>query len=150
MKIRLLLIAAIPVLLLVAACGGDSEPAATPTATPTPTTSATGAEPMPTGETTGATEGEIFEVGIVDVKHTDIEIPVGTTVVWSSGAAGGLTVHTVTSGQPGGSDEGALFDSGEFEGGESFSHTFNETGEFPYFCRRHPFFSKAVVTVVEK
>lgn len=61
-----------------------------------------------------------------------LEVPAGTTVVWTNGDA---IEHSVTSGVPG--KPGGVFDSGFFTEGETWSFKFTEPGEYPYFCRRH-------------
>ena len=61
-----------------------------------------------------------------------LEVPAGTTVVWTNGDA---IEHSVTSGVPG--NPSGAFDSGFFTEGQTWSHTFTEPGEYPYFCRRH-------------
>lgn len=62
----------------------------------------------------------------------NIEIKVGTTVKWTNGSS---VTHTVTSGTNGEHDD--EFDSGNLAPGASFSHTFDEIGEFPYYCIPH-------------
>ncbi|MEI2772344.1 MAG: cupredoxin family copper-binding protein [Candidatus Competibacter sp.] len=59
---------------------------------------------------------------------TDVTIPVGTTVIWvnQDGAP-----HTATA------DDGAAFKSDLLSKGQSFSHTFDKVGDFPYFCELH-------------
>ena len=71
------------------------------------------------------------------------------TSVYQTGS-GTPTDHSVTSGKPGDSDSGAIFDSGRITEGEIFTHTFNEVGEFPYYCTVHPQFMRKTVIVVEK
>ena len=61
-----------------------------------------------------------------------MEIPVGTTVIWTNRDA---VNHTVTSGIPGTVD--GTFDSGNFNQDGTFSFTFTEAGSFDYFCQRH-------------
>ncbi|HEU5103555.1 MAG TPA: DUF420 domain-containing protein [Roseiflexaceae bacterium] len=58
----------------------------------------------------------------------DIVIPVGTTVIWinQDGAP-----HTATA------DDGALFKSELLSKGQSFKHSFDQVGEFPYYCELH-------------
>jgi len=73
-----------------------------------------------------------------------IEVPVGTKVVWTNGDA---IEHSVTSGVPG--TPGGAFDSGFFTEGQTWSFTFDEPGEYPYFCKRHNFM-RGVVKVVPK
>ena len=130
-------------LLLSATCGSDQD---TPTPTPSPTPPAAGSDSIPAS----AGESGTFEVLIKFLKHPDIEIPVGSTVVWDSTSASediSRRFHTVTSGSPGDPDAGNLFDSGEITKGDLFSYTFNQVGEFPYFCKIFPQFMKAVVKV---
>lgn len=69
---------------------------------------------------------------------TNITVKVGDTVTWTNNDQ---MVHTVTS------DDG-VFDSGQMNTGETFSHTFTEAGTFPYNCTLHPNM-RAQVTVVE-
>ena len=152
MKFPLMVIVAImAALMLVAACGGD-DPTPPPLPTSTPTT------PVDTGGGANATDeapvgGEVFKANILFLIHQDVEIPVGTTVEWTSvyqTGSGTPTDHSVTSGKPGDSDSGAIFDSGRITEGEIFTHTFNEVGEFPYYCTVHPQFMRKTVIVVEK
>jgi plastocyanin/uncharacterized membrane protein YozB (DUF420 family) len=58
----------------------------------------------------------------------DIVIPVGATVTWvnQDGAP-----HTATS------DDGVLFKSDLLSKGQSFKHSFNQVGEFAYYCELH-------------
>jgi len=62
-----------------------------------------------------------------------IEVGPGTTVTWENND---IVPHTVTSGAAG-SPTGE-FDSGLTDGGTTFEHTFEEVGEYPYFCLVHP------------
>ena len=77
----------------------------------------------------------------------DITVPVGTTVTWRNGEAIG---HTITSGAWGDVNESTglrgsqkadgLFDHALApmgQEGDTFSYTFNEPGEFLYFCNPH-------------
>jgi plastocyanin len=50
-----------------------------------------------------------------------------------------LTPHTVTS------QNGGEFDSGSIEVDASWSHTFGQTGTFPYYCSFHPEMKGAVI-----
>lgn len=47
-------------------------------------------------------------------------------------------IHTATSGAPGSADSGSIFDSGILSPGASFSFTFDEPGDIPYYCTLHP------------
>lgn len=76
----------------------------------------------------------------------ELEVPVGTTVRWTNEDA---IAHTVTSGVSDGTtgDGDGRFDSGFLEQGDSFTYTFTEPGEFPYFCIPHPWMKgKIIVT----
>jgi plastocyanin len=71
-----------------------------------------------------------------------VAVKVGDTVTWTNDDN---QFHTVTSGNPsGGGETGKVFDSGTsgptalITKGKTFSHTFAEKGEFPYFCQLHP------------
>jgi plastocyanin len=68
-------------------------------------------------------------VSIVDSAFEPAEIAVapGTTITWTNE---GTAPHTVTA-------DGGLFDSGTLEPGDTFSYTFEEPGEYPYYCRFH-------------
>lgn len=75
---------------------------------------------------------------------SEVTIDVGGEVTWSNDDTAG---HTVTSGTLDGGPDG-VFDSSLFMSGKTFSHKFEEAGEFPYFCVVHPWM-KGVVIVQE-
>ena len=61
---------------------------------------------------------------------------VGQTITWYNGDS---AAHTVTSGVTyDGNSVGAVFDSGLFLAGDTFSHKFTSSGNVPYFCMVHP------------
>ncbi len=64
-----------------------------------------------------------------------IEIENGETVTWINRD---FDPHTVTSGSFGADDAGQEFDSGYLGPQSLFSFTFEEEGEFDYFCAVHP------------
>jgi uncharacterized protein (TIGR03118 family) len=66
-------------------------------------------------------------------------IAVGDTVTWMNGD---LSAHTATSGQAGVSD--GKFNSGTLAQNQTFSHTFTETGTFPYFCVFHTYMTGTI------
>lgn len=61
-----------------------------------------------------------------------LTVPVGTTVTWTNDDS---AAHTVTSGKDTTPD--GFFDSSLFLAGKTFSHTFDEPGEYEYFCFVH-------------
>lgn len=70
-----------------------------------------------------------------------IETTINQTVLWTNDDS---AFHTVTSGSVGAPDVGKAFDSG-LSGptalsskGKTFEHTFEMSGEYPYFCILHP------------
>lgn len=70
-----------------------------------------------------------------------VKIEVGDEVIWTNED---IAFHTVTSGNPeDGPDD--LFDSGMFMTDEQFSHKFEESGSFDYFCTLHPWMEGTVV-----
>jgi plastocyanin len=61
-----------------------------------------------------------------------IQVTVGDTVTWTQGTD--EEPHTATA-----TDDAKTFDSGTLtDEGETFDFTFDEAGEFPYFCEIHP------------
>lgn len=62
-----------------------------------------------------------------DFEPAELEISSGTEVTWTNN---GDLAHTVTA------DDGS-FDSGNLDPGDTFSFTFNNGDEFPYFCEYH-------------
>lgn len=89
---------------------------------------------------------EVITIGLKFMPPT-ITVPVGTTVTWRNGETIG---HTVTSGAWGDVNEstglrGSQSADGLFDHalapmgqeGDTFSFTFDEAGEYPYFCQPH-------------
>ncbi|MBN2395074.1 MAG: cupredoxin domain-containing protein [Candidatus Atribacteria bacterium] len=96
-----------------------------------------------------ATDGKRVEIKQNAYHPAEIKIHPGTTVIWLNRDS---VTHTITSGT---SEEGnlarfcypwdelvdekiLLFDSGNLEPGQEYSITFEDPGEFRYFCRLHP------------
>jgi plastocyanin len=76
------------------------------------------------------------DVIIVDVESnffapSDVTVSVGDTVCWMVDSG----FHTTTSGSNGIPD--GLWDSGFISAGSMFEYTFNDLGDFPYFCSLH-------------
>jgi plastocyanin len=100
--------------LLVAGCGGGAEE---------PTDG--GGETTTGGGDTAGTEVTIenfaFDPGTLTIE-------VGDTVTWTNNDS---APHTATA-------DDDTFDSGSLAQGDTFSHTFEEAGTFPYVCTFHP------------
>ncbi|HJS68400.1 MAG TPA: plastocyanin/azurin family copper-binding protein [Nitrososphaera sp.] len=62
-----------------------------------------------------------------------VQAKVGSKVTWTNDDS---TPHTATSGKD--SKPDGTFDSSTLAQGKSFSFTFEEAGEYPYFCTLHP------------
>src|ERR1043166_7383255 len=74
-----------------------------------------------------------------------VTIHPGDTVQWTWSSSG----HSSTSGNP--CSPNGLWDSGILNQGQTFSHTFNAVGSFPYFCVPHCSFGMiGMVTVVSQ
>ena len=69
-----------------------------------------------------------------------VEVKVGESVVFSNSDA---VPHTVTSGTPG--HPSGEFDSGLFGTGQTFTQTFDEAGEYDFFCSIHPAMTGTIV-----
>jgi plastocyanin len=74
----------------------------------------------------------------------EISIQTGDTITWPNEDS---EPHTVTSGLPGKSD--GYFDSGLYKHGESWLFTFNEPGNFDYYCTIHPWMIGKVLVLGE-
>ncbi len=106
------------------------------------------------GDGTTVTASVSIPDGAFDPANADtaydplaLEVTVGTTVTWTNDDT---VAHTVTSGPSDGTrgEADGLFDSGFLDAGDSFSYTFTEVGEFPYYCLPHPWMVGSV-TVTE-
>jgi len=71
-----------------------------------------------------------------DFSINVLTIEAGTTVTWTNDDPGML--HTVT-------DVDETFDSGFLNEGDSWSYTFDEPGEYEYFCAPHPWMRAKVI-----
>ncbi|MCH8241989.1 MAG: hypothetical protein IH897_05190 [Planctomycetes bacterium] len=60
-----------------------------------------------------------------------------------------LIPHTATSGNPGEAGFGSIFRSANLSTGGIFTHTFNEVGEFVYFCEVHPNMMRDAMVIVQ-
>ena len=112
--------------LSIAACA-PSAPAAPPaTAVPAATLAPVAPQPAPKSSEIKA------DIRLFQYQPNPVEVKVGTTVTWTNQDN---IVHSVTNGTP--PTPGKAFDSGLFDQGKTFSFTFTQAGEFPYFCTRH-------------
>ena len=73
-----------------------------------------------------------------DYSVNTLTVEVGTTVTWTNDDPGQM--HTVT-------EVNGAFDSRFIEAADSFSHTFDEVGEFEYYCLPHPWMRAKVIVV---
>jgi plastocyanin len=64
-----------------------------------------------------------------------IMVKVGQELTWTNDDS---QIHTATSGMVGDEDSGTVFDSGILSPGASYSFTFDEPGDIPYYCTLHP------------
>ena len=76
----------------------------------------------------------------------EITINVGETVTWTNMD---IVPHTATSGNPGDADLGSVFQSARLGINDSFTHTFDEAGEFIYFCEVHPVMMRDAKVIVQ-
>lgn len=81
---------------------------------------------------TVASHNVAAEIKVFQFQPKAIEVPVGTTITWTNQDSIG---HSVTSGTPEMPD--GKFDTGFFSKGESASVTFDQPGEYIFFCARH-------------
>ncbi len=73
----------------------------------------------------------------------EVTIGVGESVTWHNDSG---VIHTVTSGNPEDGPDG-VFDSSIIMSGDTFTHTFTETGQYEYFCSIHPWMTGTVIVV---
>jgi glucose/arabinose dehydrogenase/plastocyanin len=73
---------------------------------------------------------------------SSLNVAAGTTVRWINNDS---VPHTVTEGGAGGGSSTNKFDSGIFGPGQTFDHTFDQSGTVKYYCTLHPFMSGEVI-----
>jgi len=71
---------------------------------------------------------------------SEVMIQSGNTIVWHNDDA---SAHTVTSGNPVDGPDG-IFDSSLFLADATFSYTFDESGEYQYYCIVHPWMTGTI------
>lgn len=72
------------------------------------------------------------DIQLTSFVPSQLTINVGDTVVWRNNS---FLQHTVTSGNS--CSPNSIFNSGLLDPDIVFSHTFDSTGAFPYFCTLH-------------
>ncbi|MGH9923574.1 MAG: plastocyanin/azurin family copper-binding protein, partial [Nitrososphaerales archaeon] len=72
----------------------------------------------------------------------EITIKKGIEVVWNNND---VTAHTVIYGQKDGSNAGSVFDSGMIRSNTAYSHSFEDIGEYPYFCKIHSWMTGRII-----
>lgn len=77
----------------------------------------------------------------------EITINVGESVTWTNMDI--IVPHTATSGNPEDADFGSVFQSALLGINDSFTHTFDEPGEFIYFCEVHPVMMRDAKVIVQ-
>ena len=90
-------------------------------------TRAAGDEATPIAKATPAAAAESVTIALFRFKPTELQITAGTTVVWTQTDA---VPHTVTA-------VDGSFDSGSLVKGDTFRHTFDTPGTYPYVCDFH-------------
>ena len=115
---------------------------------------ACGGEDAPAAESSSASDAVTINVRGIAYEPAELEVTAGTTVTWVNFDKG--VTHTVTSGVPQkqgvpgvAADKPARPD-GVLDGelatnGEEFSYTFEDAGEYEYFCTVHAGMSGVVV-----
>ena len=115
-----------------AASAATAEPTQVATAMSSPSASLTATEQPLAAHAAGHGTTVAADIKLFVYRPEPLEIQPGTTVVWTNQDD---IDHSVTHGTP--PAAGQAFDSGLFGKGRSFSFTFAEPGEYPYFCLRH-------------
>jgi nitrite reductase (NO-forming) len=114
---------------------------------------AAGGESPEATETPAAEVGAevVIPVGAFDPANADsaydpltLTVEAGTTVRWTNSDS---IAHTVTSGDSDGTSgtPDGQFDSGFLNPGDTFTFTFEEPGEFDYYCIPHPWMRGTVI-----
>ena len=85
---------------------------------------------------TAAGGGEV-SISQMRFEPATFEIKAGETVIWRNNGAG--TPHTVSARGEGGPQSGTL------GSGQAFSHTFDESGTYEYYCALHPGMTGTVI-----
>ena len=96
---------------------------------------------QPSTTVAAAAETEVA-IKLFMFKPNTLDVKAGTTIVWTNQDA---IDHSVTAGTP--EKPSGVFDSDFFTQGGTFTFTFAQPGEYPYFCKRHEsMIGKVIVT----
>ena len=140
-------ITAVIAAIVLSACGGDSSSSSDVTASTTTasTADASTADASTTDESSGVEEEQGGADATVTISQSrfdnaELRVAAGTTVSFVNTDP---FAHTITSKE----DAPVGFDSGSLEQDETFEFTFDEPGEYPYFCEIHP--TMRAVVIVE-
>ncbi|NNE12028.1 MAG: hypothetical protein HKN41_07250 [Ilumatobacter sp.] len=121
-----------------AACAPNGEPGRAASSPGAIARTAAGPAVSDTGETEGENETVVVAIERSRFSVPELRIAPGTTVVWRNDDE---FAHTVTA-----SDASPIpFDSTEFADGATFEMTFDEPGEYAYFCKIHPTMRAVVI-----
>lgn len=77
--------------------------------------------------------GNTADIRQFQFQPNPLTVKAGTAITWTNRDG---TEHSVTQGS--GAPAQGGFDSNLLSEGKTFSHTFSQAGDFPYFCKRHP------------
>lgn len=98
----------------------------------------------PSTEPPGANEVFMRQIAF---DPPEITINVGESVTWTNIDI--IVPHTATSGNPEDADFGSVFQSARLGINDSFTHSFDEPGEFIYFCEVHPVMMRDAKVIVQ-
>lgn len=122
----------------IAGCGGDDDAANQTVAESSGTSTADDATSDDTTSSSGsdgAAGGTAVEIVDFIYEPEEITVAAGETVVWNNQDD---AAHTATA-------DDRSFDTDTISGGDSGKLTFDEPGEYAYFCVFHPFMKGTVV-----
>jgi plastocyanin len=125
-----LYLAVVALLLIAAGCGGSSGSDAAKPAAPGAAAPALAAPAPATKPAEAAASAKPIEVAVKDnvFAPATIHAKVGQKITWNMA---GQVAHTVTA------TEGAKFDSGALQPGDSFSYVTKKAGTISYLCSFH-------------
>ena len=90
-----------------------------------------GCSQQPTPSASPSASSGVIEIEISNFNYapSSINVKVGDTIRWTNKD---IAPHTVTS------ESGSELSSQTLNIGQSYSHTFSNTGTYPYYCTFHP------------